>query len=329
MNTTIAKEFLTRCFKPGETIAVLLRRENPTSVTQRVVRLEQALSPRYLAWLRHENQNGANVYVAANPLRAGSRRRTKDCIAEVRHLYIDIDMNGEERLAALRASDAVPAPTAILSTSANKYQVLWKVEGFNFEQQEEILKLLAITFGGDPACTDRNRVLRVPGFQNLKYAPAHTVTVEYPSNLTYRRTDFRPSDAALVFAPIRREVSRKYPVSKNSPSEVDWAWVVQQLSSGEDAQEITVALAARRPDKPDALYYAQRTVDVASARLCLLEGQGIDEVIAMVERRRSQDIPSTLRYSRAREIATTAQRMVARNKFNSIHTQKENHNATA
>ena len=329
MNTTIAKEFLTRCFKPGETIAVLLRRENPTSVTQRVVRLEQALSPRYLAWLRHENQNGANVYVAANPLRAGSRRRTKDCIAEVRHLYIDIDMNGEERLAALRASDAVPAPTAILSTSPNKYQVLWKVEGFSFEQQEESLKLLAITFGGDPACTDRNRVLRVPGFQNLKYAPAHTVTVEYPSNLTSRPTDFRPSDAALVLAPIRREVSRKYPVSKNSPSEIDWTWVIQQLSSGEDPQEITAALAARRPDKPNALYYAQRTVDIASARLCLLEGQGIEDVITTLEHRRSGEFAATLGASRAREIATTAQRMVAGNKFNSLHTPKENHNATA
>jgi len=329
MNTTIAKEFLTRCFKPGETIAVLLRRENPTSVTQRVVRLEQALSPRYLAWLRHENQNGANVYVAANPLRAGSRRRTKDCIAEVRHLYIDIDMNGEERLAALRASDAVPAPTAILSTSPNKYQVLWKVEWFSFEQQEESLKLLAITFGGDPACTDRNRVLRVPGFQNLKYAPAHTVTVEYPSNLTYRPTDFRPSDAALVLAPIRREVSRKYPVSKNSPSEIDWTWVIQQLSSGEDPQEITAALAARRPDKPNALYYAQRTVDIASARLCLLEGQGIEDVITTLEHRRSGEFAATLGASRAREIATTAQRMVAGNKFNSLHTPKENHNATA
>jgi hypothetical protein len=40
------------------------------------------------------------------------------------------------------------------------------------------LKLLAMTFGGDPACTDRNRVLRLPGFLNQKYTPAHVVTVE-------------------------------------------------------------------------------------------------------------------------------------------------------
>ena len=76
MNTQTAYEFLTRCFLPGETIAVLLRKENPATTTQRIVRLEQVLSPRYLAWLRYENRNGSNVYVAANPLRTGSRRNS-------------------------------------------------------------------------------------------------------------------------------------------------------------------------------------------------------------------------------------------------------------
>ena len=70
--------------------------ENPASTTQRIVTLEQAIAPRYLAWLRYENHSGANVYVAANPLRSGSRKRTKDCIAEVRHLYLDIDVDGDE-----------------------------------------------------------------------------------------------------------------------------------------------------------------------------------------------------------------------------------------
>ena len=165
--------------------------------SQRIVRLEQASAPRYLAWLRYENHNGANVYVAANPLRTGSRKRTKDCIAEVRHLYLDIDVDGNSRIAALMESEAVPAPTVVLSTSPAKYQVLWRVEGFDFDQQENALKLLAIAFGGDSACTDRNRVLRVPGFLNCKYDPAHLVTVDYPSDFIYRPEDFRLDDMSL------------------------------------------------------------------------------------------------------------------------------------
>ena len=126
----IAANFLTRCFAPDESIALLLRRENPSGTLQRIVPLQRALAPRYLGWLAHENSIGANVYVAANPLRSGTRKRTKECIATVRHLYLDLDTDGDARLTTLRASDAVPTPTAIVSTSLGKYQVLWRVDGF-------------------------------------------------------------------------------------------------------------------------------------------------------------------------------------------------------
>ena len=118
-------------------------------------------------------------------------------------------------------------------------------------------------------------------------------------------------------------------MGKNTHSEQDWAWVVQQLYLGEDAGKLTLKLASRRSDKPNPLYYAQRTIDIASARLSLLEGMAIADVIAMLERRRSVELPASLCSSRAREITTTAQRMIARQKFTSVHTPKENHHATA
>ena len=225
-----AKDFLTRCFAPGETIGLLLRRDNGERPTQRIVRLEQVLTSHYLGWLAHENGTDANVYVAANPLRSGSPKRTKDSIASVRHLYLDIDMDGDARLATLRASDAVPMPTVILATSPSKYQVLWRVDGFDFARQEQTLKLLAIAFGGDPACTDCNRVLRLPGFLNRKYDPAHRVTVEYPCNSVWTPADFR-LDMATVDAMLFDHVipSRKQP-GKHSNSEGDWAWVSHELA---------------------------------------------------------------------------------------------------
>ncbi len=245
-----AVRFLNRCFAPAETIALLLRREIPPSITQRVVRLERAMESRYQAWLSYENGRGANVYVAANLLLRGSRKRTKKDIASVRHLYIDIDTDGDTRLAALRASDCAPYPSAILSTSPRKYQVLWRVEGFDFDRQEQTLKLLAMAFGGDPACTDCKRVLRIPGFLNRKYDPAFRITVEYPDD----------------------------------------------------------------PTSPNPLYYAQRTFDIASAPLWLLEGIRIDDVITMLESRHRFEIPTVIVEARAREIAVTAERMIARRK---------------
>src|ERR1035437_5578409 len=118
--TSTAADFLTRCFAPDETIALLVRRQSPNKILQRIAPLQHALAPRYLGWLAHETSPGANIYVAANPLRSDSRKRTKQCIAAVRHLYLDLDTDGEARLASLLASDAVPPPNAVLSTSFGK-----------------------------------------------------------------------------------------------------------------------------------------------------------------------------------------------------------------
>ncbi len=313
--TAAAAGFLTRCFAPGETIALLLRREVPRATIQRIVQLETALAPRYLVWLANENAAGANVYVAANPLRSDSRKRTKECIAAARHLYLDLDTDGEACLTSLRTSDTVPPPNAILSTSLGRYQILWRVNGFTPEQQERALKLLAITFGGDPACTDCNRVLRLPGFLNCKYDPAYPVTVEYPGDSTWNSDDFRLDILAAdaILSP-RAITGRKQP-GNHSNSEHDWAWVLHELARGKDAAKLTRKLASRRSDKPNPLYYAQRTVDVASARLWLIEGVPIDDVVTLLEVRRRFEIPIALCRARAREIAQTAQRMIARRKI--------------
>jgi len=311
----IAASFLRRCFAPEETIAVLLRRQDAAAPMQRVVGLDHALESRYMAWLSYENQHGrSNIYVAANPLHPGSRKRTKESIASVRHLYIDIDTDGDGRLAALRASDMVPPPTSILSTSPGKYQVLWRVEEFDFVRQEQTLKLLAIAFGGDPACTDCNRVLRVPGFLNRKYDPPYKVTVEYPDDSVWTPDDFQLDAGAVdVMLFAASSTPRKSP-SKHSNSESDWAWVSHELAHGKDAVKLTRELASRRSDKPNPLYYAQRTVDVASARLWFIEGIRFDDVIIMLESRRRFELPAALCSARAREIAATAERMITRRK---------------
>lgn len=315
MNSTLASEFLNRCFDPQETIAILMRRKEPARIVQRIVRREQATAHSYLRWLAHENASGMNIYVAANPLRSGSRKRTKECIGEVRHLYLDIDHDADARLAALRASDIVAEPNAIISTSPGKYQVIWRVAGFTFAMQEEALKQLALHFGGDPACTDCNRVIRVPGFHNNKYAPAPVVPVEYLSDCTAQPEDFRLADrlpyAGLPICGNAPQETR----GKNTHSEQDWAWALSELMNGRDAAKLTRALAERRADKPNPLYYAQRTVDIASARLALLGGASIHAVINCVEARRSAELPAALCSARAREIAHTAARMIARKQF--------------
>jgi len=311
----IAREFLNRSFAPSKTIAIVLRCTSPATIAQRIVALEYALQPRYLGWLAHENATGANVYFAANPLVCGSRKRTKESVAEVRHLYLDLDTEGEAKLAALRTSHSVPIPTAIVSTSPGKYQVLWRVESIPLEQQESLLKLLAITFGGDPACTDCNRVLRLPGFLNQKYAPAHAVTVDFLTLSVSHSEDFKLAHPVPNRGRFRGPIGPLKPTGKHSHSESDWAWVLGELASGKDPLKLTRMLAERRSDKPNPAYYAERTVDVASAWLWLKDGLPIADVITMLQVRRRFQILDKLCSARAHEIAFTAQRIIARKKI--------------
>ncbi len=311
----VAERFLICSFVPGETIAVLIRHQAPGQTLQRIDVLERVLQPHYLGWLAHENVEGANIHFSANPLQPHSRKRTKDAIARVRHLYLDLDHDGESRLTALRASDQVPTPNAIVATSAGKYQVLWRVEGFTCDEQEAALRILAFAFGGDPACTDCNRVLRLPGFLNWKYAPPVPVSVKYLSTATWTPDHFRLDIPAVETRSRSSLTAGQRRSLKNTNSENDWAWVLDELAHGADADELTRTVALRRSDKPNPLYYAQRTVDVASAKLWLSGGIRKEAVITMLERRRSQEIPAALGRMRAREIAHTAERLVVRDKL--------------
>jgi hypothetical protein len=64
-----------------------------------------------------------------------------------------------------------------------------------------------------------------------------------------------------------------------------------ELAHGREALTLTWELASRRSDKTNPLYYAQRTVDVASARLWLIEGMQMGDVIAMLGSRRRLSFP--------------------------------------
>jgi hypothetical protein len=315
INIGIAREFLSQSFAPSETIAIVLRRTSPATIVQRIVTLERALQPHYLGWMAHENAAGANIYFAANHLVSRSRKRTKESVAEVRHFYLDLDTDGEAKLAALRTSNAVPIPTAIVSTSPGKHQVLWQVGSIPFERQEDLLKLLAITFGGDPACTDCNRVLRLPGFLNQKYAPAHLVTVEYLNESTTHCEDFNLGDPVPDRDPIRGPIGHPKRTGKHSNSEQDWAWILGELAHGKDPLKLTRTLVEKRPDKPNPTYYAARTVDVASAWLWLRDGLPMADVVTMLQVRRRFQIPDKLCSARAHEFAFTAQRMIAGKKI--------------
>ena len=225
--------------------------------------------------------------MSLNTLRDHAQGRTKADLKEIRHLYLDIDHQGPERLAAVLSDDSVPAPNYVLNTSTDKFQVVWRVEGFAPDEAESALRALAQRFGGDPAATDSTRVFRLPGFSNKKYEQDFQVTIrsEAPPNLVYRPEDFSvPSldrDQSPQTSPAPRE-----PVRTNggdhSQSERDLAYAIRHLKAGDDPDHITRAIAGYRgvdqydkqnptrlvaQKKPKPRYYAELTVTKAMATL--------------------------------------------------------------
>jgi len=303
----VAGEFLAQWFDVEDTFALVLRHADPSRTRQRIVRQGDLFKSNYLGWLAHENAHGANVYFSVNSLLPDARKRTKNSIAEPRALYLDLDEDGDRKLAAIRASANVPPPTFVIRTSPGKCQVLWRVVGFSISEQEAMLKTLASAFGGDRACTDCARVLRLPGFFNRKYNPACPVTLASDDIPTvYSVDDFKLEMPSLAHTDSGSLHVCRQPRS-GTRSENDWAWVMTQLAAGVPANQVVRALEALRPDKSNPQYYAFRTVDVASAVLWARKGISSKTIIQQLEARNQ-----SLSEDRAAEIAATASRFVQR-----------------
>jgi RepB DNA-primase from phage plasmid len=218
----IAAQFLSAWFAEDETFAIVVRRPEERRTIQRIICISDLLKSNYLGWLAFENSRGGNVYFSINPLTPGATRRTKDAVADAKGLYLDLDSEGDAKLATISHSESVPVPSAVIQTSTGKYQVLWRIHGFSVSEQEATLKSLAETFGGDRACTDCARVFRLPGFFNRKYNPACLVTVDTDARQThYSPADFKlqtPGPKTGEPAPIRS----KSPCGSGTRSESDW-----------------------------------------------------------------------------------------------------------
>lgn len=261
-------DFIKENFRPQDRIAIVIRNRSEDYTLQRLLSAQDAASPRIQRFLRYENAHGADIYVSMNTLKPAAKSRTKADIAEIRHLYLDLDADGDARLDRVLQSDRLPQPNYVLDTSPGKHQVIWKVKGFALEQAETALRAMAREFGGDPAATDAARVLRLPGFHNKKFAGPVAVRGHHLSDALCSQQEFSAWSAIpLAERPAARAGSAGlrrdgYALSQ---SEHDWAWVRDQLRAGAAPAAVQRELAASRPDKHNPVAYAERTVTRALA----------------------------------------------------------------
>lgn len=264
MDPDVPARYIRENFRPGDRVAVVLIQKETHRVVQRVATSERVASPDFQAWLRHSNASRLEVYLSMNTLKEQSRSRTKQDISEIRHVYLDFDDNGTAAVQSLLRRDDIPQPNYLVNSSPDKWQVVWKVEGFSQDDAERLMRQLVRETGADPAATDSSRVLRLPGFANHKYGRPFVVTVESRSAEMYRPEHFpRFPGEEQGGRRMTDHLPSRQPKQPGTvtQSERDWAYARRALARGEAPEKVRAAIAAfRAGEKADVNQYAERTV---------------------------------------------------------------------
>src|SRR4051812_41158739 len=265
MDKQAAAKYIRSNFRPNDRLAVVLIQKSTGCVIQRLSSADQIASDEFQRWLRYMNREKHEVYVSMNTLRQGSRGRTKVDLSEVRHVYLDFDVKGDEAVQNLRNREDLPMPNHLLESSPGKWQVVWQVEGFESSQAESLMRGMVQELGADPAATDASRVLRVPGFYNHKYSTPHFVRAQNLTDAVYSPSHFPeyPDDGRSTRTSQVRTVEPRRTGETITQSERDWAYANRALARGDDPERVIQSIAAHRSDKPNPEYYARHTVEKA------------------------------------------------------------------
>lgn len=261
MDPDVPVRYIRENFRPEDRLAIVLIQKETNRVVQRVATAGRITQPKFQAWLRHANASHYEVYLGMNPVKPESRSRTKQDIAEIRHVYLDFDDNGTAAVQSLLRRDDLPKPNYLVNTSPGRWQAVWKVEGFSIDEAEHLMRHLVRETGADPAATDASRVLRLPGFVSHKHGSPFLVRAESRAMEAYRPEHF-PANANEP-QNGRATPAASHPLRSGhlSQSELDWAYAKRALARGENPDRIIAAIEQYRGgEKSDPHAYAARTV---------------------------------------------------------------------
>lgn len=174
---------------------------------------------------------GWDIYCSVNP-RSG-RGSSEEFVQQIVCFHADLDGEGPDETSDDDASrrkshreGKVPPPSIIVGSGRGQhlYWILREpvaVTDLNRAHLVAVNRGLVKALGGDTACCDLSRILRIPGFHNHKREPATAVSLIRDSGLRYTVEELGPFAAAPVVAcpsPSSVAVSVRSTGSINPPS---------------------------------------------------------------------------------------------------------------
>lgn len=252
-------------FEPTDFLALVLIDRKRQTVLQHLEVAQRIASVDGQHWLFERNVQGHEIFLSINALRPNASGRSKAHIGKIRHIFLDLDKDAPASLERICESQRLPRPNTIINTSPNRVQLLWRVEKFQPEQAETLQRGLAREWGGDIAATDCARVMRLPGFENLKYQQKQPVHAVRRHDLVTTPSDFPVYGRILeALSPPNRSNRSASSAIRTSQSERDWAYALRALTRGEQPYQVMQAIASfRSQQKSNPRYYARLTVTKA------------------------------------------------------------------
>ena len=297
------RSFIKGNFKPDDRLAVACKYRDGW-FWQYFVSAKILAEARSLEWLKKQNNLGANIYIGMNALKPDAQQRTKRNVAAVRHVYLDIDHDGEKVLGRIVKDSKTPDPSCLLYTSPGRYQMVWKVENFSAEEAEALNRGMAAEYGADPAAIDVSRTLRFPGFLNHKYNPPCMVGIKLFSELVYTPSDFGVN---RLYEQSEKTASRENRGDSgvDTQSHRDWREVRRRLEAGQNpiVVQADLAAAARSRGKASPEKYAETTVRKAQAKSAIEMQNRASWIAARHAVRNIHDISETTQISEQEKIS--------------------------
>jgi hypothetical protein len=237
------------------------------------------------AFLRKWDRKHRAVYFAVATIKAGSTTRSKATLAELNGLHVDIDaksitMGIEEAEQKLR--EVMHLPSKVVASGGGLHAYWLFKEALpatpeNIQRVEALLRLLADHLGGDPACAEASRLMRLPGSHNTKGGAWTEVRVMQDRPLRYEWDDL------AEWLETASPVIWRQPTGGNGHDHEGainpWLVVAERFGFRPPIDVETRLAAMRYQGTGDASIHSTQ-ISVSAA--LLNRGQSIDEVVEIL-----------------------------------------------
>jgi putative DNA primase/helicase len=166
--------------------------------------------------LASHNADGWNIYAGANP-RSAKGAKGDAAIKLARVVYADFDGVQLDAIAASLADARLPQPTLVVA-SGHGFHVYWRLSEpcTDLSAWRELMWDLAIALGGDVKVRNPERIMRIPGFLNVKREPfVRCRIIECEPGRRVSLADLR---SIIPARPLEKKAERKSTPANNGNS---------------------------------------------------------------------------------------------------------------